>query len=295
MKQEKTESIINPYINSLLGKESSSVAMWNNFPTYIDEVFRAGIITGRERLVYISLRSQCNPYGYCVTSIDSIIDEVFANKCERPYVNKILSQLRGLRLVWYKDRKGVSGKFEVYFDDFICPYGKISDLQNKFGCRYKESKISSPNLSEMQVTVDDETDKCTLKHNVLISVDNKNSNQEVNEIAGSHIHIDTHKQNQINTVSNIKENDKYICKNPTENYQPNYTESYIAFNIAQTVGETCMDRYLQLMDRGHFAVLEKAYGELKEDIEKGKRIINKASYLNTIVIRLLREKAVKSV
>lgn len=287
MKTEKTEPLVNPYINALLAKDIDSPAMWNNSVYYIEELYRAGVITSRQRLVYISLRSQCNPYGICTTSVDDIIADVFANKCERPYVNKILADMKKMRLVWFKDRKGVAGKFDVYFDDFICPQGKITDLQNKFNCRFKDISSSTFNHGELQVNSERRTHE---KPTNAITVAKSLSNY-VDKGVGSH--TDKHNQTQKTTV--FEDEKEYKCKNSTSTYEPSSNETLYILDMANEIGDTCLDWYLKLIVDGYFWAIEKAYGELKEDIQNGKSIENKAPYLNAIIMRMLRERATKSV
>ena len=78
-------------------------------------------------------------------------------------------------------------------------------------------------------------------------------------------------------------------------YNPSSAETFSLLSIAKDVGETCLDGYLKLVSAGSFWAIEKAYGELKEDMQKGKFIENKAPYLNAIIMRILRERAIKSV
>lgn len=90
-------------------------------------------ITKDEYLVYSDLRLSADPYGIAVTSLSSIRTDLLRGSKDNNYANKIMLALKKQRLLFYKNRTGSRGSFEVRFPHFALPNsGKITDIEKYF-------------------------------------------------------------------------------------------------------------------------------------------------------------------
>lgn len=279
MKQEKAENRIrNEHINILLG--TTAPDSWLIFPRYVNSLLRAGVIAPTEYIIYCYIRNECNAYGCAVTSIENIKNDIFPRNrgISSDWVNKVLRSLKNKGIIFYKDRKGVVGSFEVYMDDFLLPSGKYSSLKNKVNKLYIAGESVSESGDKPYYEVNGHTPDS--ESNPLIKEESQGTDSPV--VVGCNTDKDTEKDN--NTVSMSNKSKEYRCRTPVEGYSPVSYEDKKALEIARALCETCMDSYLSLIKKGHFWALEKAYGQYRES-----NIIpdNPAAYLNSVVQRLV--------
>ena len=79
--------------------------------------------------VYVWTRLACNAYGIAQISLEDIANDALTG--DKNYANKILIELRRKKLIWYADRQGRRGSFEIHHDKFPMLNGQIKSL-NKF-------------------------------------------------------------------------------------------------------------------------------------------------------------------
>ncbi len=282
--------------------EENLLSDWIAFPRKISSMYKNGEINRPEYLVCLHLRLQANPYGISSTCLEAIRNDVFGKSTGHKgvtlnYVNKILLSLKRKRMLYYQDRAGRSGSFEIRFADFIDPNKNITDIKHLFESDYSKRSSTPLRVSVSEVTAELKEENQRFENPI-------NEGVKTNEDVGAKGIItgynnDTDIQNKIENTDisvSYKKGDgekplpEYVCRNPTDSFAPNGYEENTAKEIAGGIGEKCMDRYLALIRKGQFGVLEKAFGEFKEDLENGKNPSDKPAYLNSIITRMLKEK-----
>lgn len=272
---------------------------WIAFPRKISSMYQNGDINKSEYFTILHLRLQGNPYGKASVSLEAVRNDVFGKGTGKKgvtinYVNKILLSLRSKRLLYYKNRAGRSGTFEVSFPDFIHPDGQITDITHLYKSAYSNNEPLVINDLEAEVTAElnEESQRSEQLVNTVTKTDNYVGAKE--KIRGYNNYTDT--QNDIYTsdisVPNKEEKGEksetpYASKYPTDSFKPEGYEKETARKIALEVGDHYMDWYLSLIKRNQFWALEKGYAQLREQTTP---IEDKPRYLNHIVMRLLKEK-----
>src|SRR3989344_8387522 len=173
---------------------------WIPFPRKIASDYKNGIITRAEYHVYCHIRLQCNPYGIATIHLDALKDDVFGSESSeksvtKNYVNKILLSLKSKRMLFYENRTGRVGSFEVRFPNFITPGKHLTAINNLFETEIskKDTHPSNAEQSEAITEVGGINQKIKLPENII----NK-ANSDVNkfeEIRGSN--NDTNIENYI--------------------------------------------------------------------------------------------------
>lgn len=292
MKKEQENQNENPLSN------------WIVFPRNIASLYKNGEINRAEFFVYCYLRIQCNPYGICTTHMEALRDDVFGKEggkksVSKNYVNKILLSLKSKRLLFYLYRTGRSGSFEVRFPDFIDPNKKITSIEHLFIKEASQQEIGAvgDKKSEDSIEVEVKSQKLEMPNNMDVAI--KQGANDSGEFRGYNNNTDIEKKIENTDLSvsykvvskdTERTDTEYVCKNSTDSFVPTLYEEETAKSIAEGVGEKCMDRYLGLIKKGYFWVLEKAYGEYSEDVGKGNKIDVPAAYINGIIIRILKER-----
>ncbi len=105
---------------------------WIIIPRKVAYDKRAGIISKNELFILMWLRLNGNPYGITTTSLRDINEDLFENKFTISYINKIILSLRSKRYLYYEDRTGRRGSFDVHFGDWILPDKNIRSLDKYF-------------------------------------------------------------------------------------------------------------------------------------------------------------------
>lgn len=286
--QKEEKRIKNEHINSLLGKEAPD--SWVIFPRYLLSLQRAGVISPTEFSIYAYLRAGCNQYGIRITSVEDIMNDCFPRnkKPTKNWINKILRSLLSKRLIDYNERKGVTGSFEITFEDFLLPNG----IYSRFNAESKNDMITGGSL-DMGVGKDEDIVDVsiispTLKHQTTLDNTSNYGSRDRGEVPGTN----TDMNNDIDT-NTVSVSYKKMGKIPLEGFSPRKYSESVALEIAKYVGDTHMDWYLSLINNGHFWALEKSFGELKE--AKTESVDNPGAYLNSIVQRLIIQRGRKEV
>ncbi|OGC50841.1 hypothetical protein A2716_02295 [candidate division WWE3 bacterium RIFCSPHIGHO2_01_FULL_40_23] len=235
--------------------------------------------------------------------MEAIRDDVFGKEggkksVSKNYVNKILLSLKSKRLLFYMDRTGRSGSFEVHFPDFIDPNKKITSIEHLFIKEASQQEVGTvgDKKSEDSTEVEVKNQKLEMLDSAGVAI--KQGVNDSKEFRGYNNHTDIEKKientlsvsNKVGNESEEKSDAEYVCKNPTRLFRPSLYSELKAKEIAEAVHEQCMDNYLSLIRNEQFWALEKAYGEYKEDVANGKYVGNHAAYLTGIVRRMLKER-----
>lgn len=285
-------------------KTEYPLANWIPFPRSILSLYMNGELNRPEFVVYCYLRLGCNPWGICHTHLEAITDDALRNEgtkkgASKNYANKIILSLKRKKLLFYEDRTGRTGSFEVRFPDFVTPDKKLTSITHLFEKELGKTVAATLvcNKAEVVTEVEMPSQKLessesmlntdTTKTNDLTESRGYNNDTDIEqEIENTELSV-SYKKGSKNKDSTDTE---YVCKNPSRLFRPNTYEEQKAKDIADAVGETCMDNYLALISRGYFWALEKGYGEYKEDVAKGKLVENPPAYMNGIIMRIIKER-----
>lgn len=112
------------------------------FPRQISKAFLDREMEPNEYLVLMALRGTANPYGIRRTSYEEVLHDILRGKGSVNYVNKILLSLKKKEYLWFEDRRGKRGGFDIRFSDCIRPDGFVSTIrEHSDTTQYREPSI----------------------------------------------------------------------------------------------------------------------------------------------------------
>ena len=280
-----------------MSSSPNKIENWINFQRDILSLYRKKTISRNEYFIYLHLRLSCSPYGIAVTSISDINNDVFGGKVSDNYVNKLLLSLRSKKLIWYQDRQGSRGSFEVNFGDFILPSKVIKTLDKYFNLEAvtSEGSTDSQNQSEVKPEVDVISHKLGKQKDDLLSMFSVLS--QPHQVRG--YNNDTYKKKENNNLTISydivraakppfnKLNNRNLLTN--NGFYPKDKDEEKIWFIAQEVEEQDMRYLLSILNKHGLKVIEQAYEQLGE-LNTKEKIDNPAAYLNSIIQRLIQEK-----
>jgi len=280
MRNLEEKGIKNEYIDKLL---CSPTPGWVNYPRYINKLYAQGDLNSTSYVVYMHLRGECDMYGICRTSVVYIQQALFKqSKMTDDYINKILRKLKSLRLIWYETRNGCRGNFNIYFGDFFLPDSKITSLAEYFDGDKVPTDVTA--LEEVSTYLVDPSLRLVEESPPMIKANQLA--EDVPPILGENNNTNN---NISNTVMVSNKGEGYKAKILTSGFTPKNPEEARALVVAKSLGVTHLDYYLSLIKKGKYWVIEKAYGEYKEDA-LNKKIKSPPSYVGGIIKRMLKEK-----
>jgi len=254
---------------------------WVNFPRKITSYYRSDHISRGAYLTYLHLRINANAYGLTVTSLDSINSDVFKNRVTINSVNKYLLELKNQELIWFKDRRGSKGSFEILNDELYLPDGNITNLSKYFDEDSPEPKQSSSSInSEVKDKIQNSK---TVK---LTDVEVKNPDKKAVKFRTGNTDTETYKNINIGIPNKSK---GYRCRHLTKGFTPSVYEERKILDIAQKLDEKCLDFMLKHLREGKFWAVEKAYDDYRE-ISQTAKIDNPAAWFNTRLNNILKGK-----
>jgi hypothetical protein len=124
--------------------ESQEVSFTIN-PRQIFYDYNNGLITTAERTLLLWMRLQGTPYGFAHFNMKALAEDTFTKTVDPSYINRLLGSLRSKGYIYYKDRKGCRGSFQVHFDYWIVSKGIVLRLD---GGMRKIVSTKTANVSE---------------------------------------------------------------------------------------------------------------------------------------------------
>lgn len=257
------------------------------FPRKILSALRNGEISKNEYLIYGYVRLSGNPYGVAATSLENIRNDIFLGKVSINYCNQLLLSLKSKRYIYYPDRSGHRGSFEVHLGDWILPTKGIKTLDVFFvdgGVR---------GLPVIQ-SVDESLDGQSLpSNNQRIDLDLGDILKDFswpddnNRVRAPYNDTDTENETDNNREDfSLKKRKKWELI-PLSSFTPNSHEESRCQEIGRELGDEHINGMLALLKEHGLERLETAYGIYKEDKAKGKRIKGSAgAYFTGIVGQL---------
>lgn len=270
--------------------QNNQADSWINFPRSILSLLRNGSITGREYQVYMYLRHNCSPYGISTVNMSDVNTVIFGDDVENNWVYKVMRSLKEKKLIWYSNRQGVRGSYEVHFGDFLIPSGNIKTLDKYFNPESVRSGNNTSVQTESDITPEAKnlSQRLEVQKSALKSYFSLRS--KYNQVRSRNTDNDNKNENDITDRSALKPFNKEESRNLlTRHFTPQNNEEEVVWTIAQEIGEEDMKFLLSIYHKHGVALIERGYGQLKETRSK-ETIENPPAYLNKIIQRLISEK-----
>ena len=278
-----------------MSNNPNKINNWINFQRDILSQYRKKVICRNEYFLYLHLRLNCSPYGIAATSISDINNDVFGGDVSDNYVNKLLLSLRSKKLIWYQNRQGSRGSFEVHFGDFIMPNEVIRTLDKYFNPKAvtSENNTESPNRSDVRPEVIPDSHELEKKIAEISSV--FSFPIKPNQVRGYNTDIYKKKEKDNLNLSYDrlrakptfnKERERNLLTN--NGFYPKNKDEEIIWFIAQEIGEEDMKFLLSVFNKHGLSLIEQAY-ERYNDLKSKETIDNPAAYLNKLIQELIAE------
>lgn len=230
-------------------------------PRYIKTDYFDGKISKPERNLLIWLRLSGDPYGIATVSMDNLANDSFNTSVDKSYINKLLLSLKSKRYVWYSDRTGRRGSFQVHMGDWILPTKQIKKLDGFFD----DTEIIGGRLSKgvEQAEVEPENKVESQRLSEQNNVANKSNNiKSIKELLRGYDN-DTYKEkeNDNNSLqsSSIKREDFSF-----NGFKESTYEEMRCKEIAIAIGDKDVAFCYGIYMKNGLPVLEQAYKEFQE-------------------------------
>ena len=253
----------------------------NNFvflPRYIASDYRNGKISIPERNLWLWMRSCVSPYGIVTVSMETLAKETFNKPVDKNYINKILISLKSKRYIWYSDRTGRRGSFEIHMGDLMLPSKTIKTLDRYFdadGIR-GEDLLENIGVPEVETEVAELSQSFNIKNTVTPASE---SREKIRAL--------------IRGLDNDKEKDKNNDKESLESlsnkkrdfsvggFIPESVEEQRCLNLATKLGDAGVGFYYGTYKKYGMGPLEKAWEEFKKS--DGYNKDNPPAFFNSLV------------
>lgn len=246
------------------------------FPRYVGDMLIRGEINSTELAVYSWTRIRCDGLGICRISLEDIKNDALGGKVSVNYVNKILLFLRTKKLIWYEDRQGCRGSFEIHHNDFITLNGSIKKIDKYFDEVKFRSETTNKLTSQSEV-------KPEVSSNVQKFLEGKNkliagkSFDSANQLIRSQDNDKDTDKDKINIDNkNLSFKNKPIS---LEGFTPNNREEDRCLEIATWLHEQDMRFILSALKRCGLSQIERAWGIVKEM----PNVDNPRKYFNSLI------------
>ncbi len=264
------------------------------FPRYLTEDLRNHLMTYRELELYIWMRLDANMYGIARVNIHAILDDLpHLRSIDR--ITKILRSLRRKRYIYYEERKGRRGSFNVRFDYWLLKGGEVQNLDRFFESKEVRSQDRAEVLGAEDVRMPLVPPSPRLdgqKYRINTGVRLLDNNPFVRSDKN-----DIEKEKKKYDISSSNKKEKPLKKVVTRDFVPNTTAEQRCKEIALEIEDPYINfamSVLQNTEWGGLDVLEEGlseYRKAKRDYEtKGKRVSNTAAFFNFFVKKAIENK-----
>lgn len=257
--------------------EDKKIDSYTIFPRSIVSDYRNGKLTIPERNLLSWLRQNGNPYGIAFADLDLLSRETFNEPVSKSYINKLILSLKSKRYIWYAERKGRRGSFEVHIDFWIMKDGSIRRLTKYFEQEVVRSRESTQALSQSEERPQNEPQSQRiqmLKESIKATASRKYKGDSVR---GSDNDTDTDKEKE--NISLQLRSEKFDIGS----YKPRTAEEQRCLEIANEVGEESVGFTIGIYRDHGIEPLEDALTEYQEtDLSK---FDNPKAFFNSLVMK----------
>ena len=252
-------------------------------PRKVASDYRNRLLSRHERDVYVWIRMIANPYGIATIDLESLAADCFG-RVDKNYANKIILSLKRKRYIFYKQRSGSRGSFEVHVGDWITPYkgenGKpfIKQIDEYFdnksiiiGTNTETSSNKSEVLTEVAIPSQKSAPEKKIDFSEIFDLSQKMS------IRASYNDKDTYTKKD-----DYRTNRTFKNKTPVADFSPKSYEEERCHAIALAIGDEYMDFILGSLRKHGFSLIERAWKYCKE-AKQYSTADNKAAFFNKIL------------
>jgi hypothetical protein len=255
-------------------------------PRRIASDYRDGILTIAERNLYLWIRILGNPYGIAHVDMDNLAKESFNSSVDKSYINKLLLSLKSKRYVWYKERKGRRGSFELHMGDWILPSKHIKTLDHYFSQKSVLPLIRSE--PEVHDDVSPHFDSCSQRLDIEKSVVSKEeSRKAIRQILRG---CDTDKDN--NKEKDNKSLQKSVEDCLVDKFVPRGNVEERCLEIAKEIGDESVGYCLGINKKHGLDLLERALDIFYT--HSGGQKQKPSSYFNHLVRQIIADEEGKN-
>jgi len=258
--------------------ETAKIDNYTITPRYIAADYRSGKLTIPERNLLLWLRVNGSPYGITIVDMASYARETFNAPVGKSHINRLLLSLKSKKYIWYMDRAGRRGSFDVHMGDWILPSKQLKTLDKHFG------DIADRGESPDEVVTDAEvgTENPSVSQSLISekSVSNKSQiRSQISElIRGYDNDTNTDKNKEKESLGSlpIKKRDYSVG-----GFKPTSMEEQECLDIAKFIGESEVSFCLGTYNKYGMNILEKAKEEFINSDGYDKQ--NPPAFFNAVV------------
>ena len=246
--------------------ESVTKEPFVTFPRYLTEHLRNHLITYRELELYFWMRMHANMLGIASVNIRAILDDL-PHFQSTDYISKLLRSLRNKKYIYYYDRKGYRGSFDVHFGDWLIKGHKTKQLDRFFNntlVRGGDSIISeavannTPTLTTYSPRLHRQEAAENTSDNLCV---------DTSTVRGTNKDKEIEKEKNTNELSNLEKADEKHCKVLTRDFVPKNDNERRCKHIAMEIQDANINFTLSILrneNEGGIEVLEEAFAEFKK-------------------------------
>jgi len=251
-------------------------------PRYIAADYRNGKITIPERNLLLWLRVNGSPYGIAIVDMATYANETFNSPVDKNYINKILLSLKSKRYIWYMDRAGRRGSFDVHMGDWILPSKQLKTLEKHFGDITDRGEPSDEVVTETEVSPENPSVSQSLQSKKSITNKQQISNQIRELVRGCDNDTNNDKNKEKESLQSlpIKKRDYNVGR-----FKPDSMEEQQCLAIAKDIGDSEVSFCLGIYYKYGMDILENAKAEFVNSDGYDKN--NPPAFFNSIVQQLL--------
>lgn len=266
------------------------------FPRYLTEHLRNHLITYRELELYVWMRLHANMYGIAAISTHAMLGDLPHFKSV-DYITKILRSLLKKKYVYYQDRKGHRGSFNVHFGDWLLKGGKVKQLDRFFdgGNVRGEDIPEMKGLTEVAPTLSEESRRWSSQETKGNA--DENSFIDTHSVRGDKNDNEIEKEKKKYDISSSSKEEKTLKKVRTSDFVPNTTAERRCKETAMEVGDPYINFAMSVLKNNEYGGLDvledglSEYRKAKQGYEaKGKRIGNPAALFNSFIKKAMENK-----
>jgi hypothetical protein len=262
-----------------MSMEESKIDNYVITPRYIKSDYFEGKLTRPERNLLLWLRVCGDPYGIAVVTLDGLSQETFNQSCDKSYINKLLLSLKSKRYVWYSDRTGRRGSFEVHMGDWILPSKHLKKLDGYFEGDGDRGERVSGGVKESEVKSKLSTDSQSFRDDKNVAISDQGLKSVGDLLRG--YDNDTYKENEkdnksLESLSLNKKRDFRI-----EKFRPETIEESKCLDLARSIGDEEVGFYIGIFRKHGWGPLNRALREFKKS--NGYEKDHPPSFFNSLV------------
>lgn len=247
---------------------------WVVFPRKIASDYRNRLLTKDEYSVYVWLRLNTNQYGISTTSLSNLVDDILSGTSQN-YANKKILSLKKKRYIYYENRAGCRGSFDIHIGDFILPNKSIKTLDRFFNTEIvtasdTPSSTEQAELAQTSTTQSQSFGELKMMRSKLVSS----------------FSVDTKVRARNNDTDNNKDTSSFPFRGGTNlsNFEPKTLDENFCLEIAHSLNEKDINFILSSFKKYNKNSLEEVWRVFKEE-EKTIEIKNRGAYFNDLLKR----------